>query len=117
MPAAPYFIFGSIALLFAVGDIRMLVGGGISGARRLARHLGRMCFALFIASGSLFLARPHLCPVLLRKTGVIFLLGILPLILMVFWLFRVRLTKAHKKPVAPLRIQEKRAFGRQSLAG
>src|SRR5215831_3296362 len=98
--AAPYYIFGSVALLFALGDVRMLVGGGVSGAQRLGRHLGRMCFAMFIASGSLFLARPHLFPVLLRKTGVIFLLGILPLILMIFWLARVRLNKAYRRPVA-----------------
>jgi len=116
--AVPYFIFGSIALLFAVGDIRMLARGGVFGAQRLARHLGRMCYALFIATGSLFLARPHLFPVLLRKVGVIFLLGILPLILMIFWLFRVRLNKAYRRPVAPFRVQEDRAaFRRQSLAG
>src|SRR5215510_4549809 len=115
---APYFIFGSVALLFAVGDIRMLARGGVSGTQRLARHLGRMCYALFIATGSLFLARPHLFPVLLRKTGMIFLLGILPLILMIFWLFRVRLNKAYRRPVAPFRVQEDRAaFRRQSLAG
>ena len=118
MPAAPYFIFGSVALLFALGDVRMLVGGGVSGAQRLARHLGRMCFAMFIATGSLFLARPHLFPVFLRKTGIIFLLGILPLVLMIFWLFRVRLNKADRKPVAPFRVHENRtAFGKQSLAG
>src|SRR5215471_12529109 len=118
VPAAPYFIFGSVALLFAVSDVRMLVGGGVSGMQRLARHLGRMFFALFIASGSLFLARPHLFPVFLRKTGAIFLLGILPLLLMIYWLFRVRFTKAYRKPVAPFRVQEDRAaFRRQSLAG
>lgn len=97
VPAAPYFIFGSVALLFAGGDVRMLVRGGVSAAQRLARHLGRMCFALFIATGSLFLARPHLFPALFRKTGIIFLLGILPVILMIFWLFRVRFSKAYKK--------------------
>src|SRR5262249_31518023 len=75
VPALPYFIFGSVALLFAAGDVRMLVRGGISGTRRFARHLSRMCFALFIATGSLFLARPHLFPTLLRKTGIIFVLG------------------------------------------
>ncbi len=42
-PAGAYFIFGSVALLFAAGDVRMLVRGGISGAQRIARHLWRMC--------------------------------------------------------------------------
>jgi hypothetical protein len=101
VPVPAYFIIGFIALFFAAGDVRMLARGGVFGAQRIARHLGRMCFALFIGSGSLFLARPHLFPALLRKTHVIFLLGILPLILMIFWLFRVRFTNTYKgKPVA-----------------
>ena len=90
-----------MALLFAAGDVRMLARGGVSDAQRIARHLVRMCFALFIATGSLFLARPHLFPALLRKTHILFLLGILPLILMVFWLFRVLFTKAYEKTSGP----------------
>jgi hypothetical protein len=88
-PPGPYFFLGSVALIAAAGDIRMLVRGGISGTQRIARHLWRMCFALFIASSSVFLARQHLFPTLLRKTGVLFLLSFLPLILMIFWLIRV----------------------------
>jgi hypothetical protein len=100
-PAGPYFFLGSVGLLAAGGDLRMLVRGGIMGAQRLARHLWRMCFALFIASGSVFLARQHLFPVVLRKTGVLVFLSVLPLILMVFWLIRVRLRDPErKKPVA-----------------
>src|SRR5258705_11922579 len=53
-PAFAYFIFGSLALFFAAGDVRMLARGGVSGTQRLARHLGRMCFGLFIATGCLF---------------------------------------------------------------
>jgi hypothetical protein len=94
-PALLYFIFGSVALLAATGDIRMLLRRGISGAQRTARHLWRMCFALFVAAGSIFLARPHLFPAVLRKTGVLLLLSFLPLILMVFWLIRIRIAKAH----------------------
>jgi hypothetical protein len=70
-----YFFLGSVALLSAAEDVRMLWHGGVSGALRIARHLWRMCFALFIASASLFLARPQLFPALLRKTGIVFLLG------------------------------------------
>jgi hypothetical protein len=52
-----------------------------------------MCFALFIASSSIFLARPHLFPPLMRKTGMLYLLSFLPLILMIYWLVRVLFTK------------------------
>jgi len=103
VPAGMYFFLGSIALLAAVGDVRMLVRGGISGTQRLARHLWRMCFALFIASASIFIARPHLFPALFRKTGLLFLLGVGPLLLMIFWLARVRFAKAYKGKSRPSR--------------
>ena len=99
-PAALYFIFGTLALLSFAGDVRMLAHGGISGTPRIARHLWRMCFAWFVASGSIFLARPHLFPVFMRKTGMLYLLSYLPLILMLFWLIRVRFKNAYNKKPA-----------------
>ena len=96
-PPWPYFIFGCVALLAAVGGFRMLVRGGISGAQRIARHLWRMCCALFIAAASIFLARQQVFPAVLQKTGVLIFLSFLPLILLIFWMFRVLLTKAYRK--------------------
>lgn len=90
--AGPYFFLGSIPLLAAAGDLRMLMRG-ISARQRVARHLWRMCFALFVASVSIFSARAHLFPVLLRKTGVLSVLSFLPLGLLVFWMCRVRFAK------------------------
>jgi hypothetical protein len=101
VPAAEYFFLGSVALLAAGGDVRMLVRGGVSGVQRLARHLWRMCFAWFVAAGSIFLARQHLFPVFFRKTGLLFFLSFLPLIVMIFWLIRVRITKADRKNALP----------------
>ena len=92
-PPGPYFFLGTVAMLAVVGDIRMLARCGIAGAQRVARHLWRMCFALFIAASSIFLARQQLFPALFRKTGVLFLLSFLPLTLMIFWLVRVLFTK------------------------
>jgi hypothetical protein len=99
-PAGNYFFLGSVALVAAAGDVRMLVRRSISGTQRIARHLWRMCFALFIAAASIFLARQHLFPAVLRKTGALVFLSVLPLILLVFWLFRIRFTHAREsKPV------------------
>jgi hypothetical protein len=99
-PPGPYFFMGSVAVLATVGDIRMLVRGGISGTQRVARHLWRMCFAWFIASASIFLARQHVFPAFMRKTGMLYFLSFLPLAMMIFWLIRVRLTGAYRrKPV------------------
>lgn len=90
-PPGPYFFLGLIALIATAGDIRMLARGGVSGAKRIARHLWRMCFAWFIASASLFLARPHLFPAIMRRTGALYFLSVLPLLLMFYWLVRVLL--------------------------
>ena len=103
------FFMGSVMLLAGAGDVRMLVRGGVLGAKRIARHLWRMCFGLFIAAGSFFLGpsnRPlrllsavgigqHLSPALF-STALYLILSILPLILLFFWLGRVRLTNAYK---------------------
>jgi uncharacterized membrane protein len=92
-PPGPYFFLGSVAVLAAAGDVRLLVRGAVSDRHRIARHLWRMCFALFIAASSIFLARAQIFPALLRSTGALYFLSFLPLILMIFWLIRVLFTR------------------------
>src|SRR5579862_884158 len=114
VPVGMFFFMGSVMLLAATGDVRMLLGGGVGGTKRIARHLWRMCFGLFIAAGSFFLGpsnRPlrllsevglgqHLSSALFSM-GLYLALTVLPLVLMIFWLVRVRLTSAYKgKPPA-----------------
>jgi hypothetical protein len=103
------FFMGSVMLLAGAGDVRMLVRGGVFGAKRIARHLWRMCFGLFIAAGSFFLGpsnRPlrllsavglgqHLSPALFN-TPLYLLLTVLPLVLLIFWLVRVRFRNAYQ---------------------
>jgi uncharacterized membrane protein len=114
VPVGMILFMGSVCLLAAAGDVRMLVGGGVFGAKRIARHLWRMCFGLFIAAGSFFLGpsnRPlrllssvglgqHLPPALFSTT-LYLILTILPLILLIFWLVRVRFTKAYNGKSMP----------------
>jgi len=54
VPVGMTFFMGSVMLLAAAGDVRMLVRGGLFGAKRIARHLWRMCFGLFIADRVFF---------------------------------------------------------------
>ena len=89
VPIAVYFIFGAIILLAAAGDIRMLARGGVSGTKRLVRHLWRMCFSFFIATGSFFLGQQKVFPAAWRGAGIWWVFGFLPLLLMIFWLLRV----------------------------
>ena len=93
VPLGMYFFMGTIPLLAAAGDIRMLVRGGISGTPRIARHLWRMCFGLFIASGSFFLGQQQVFPPAIRKQYILAPLAILPLVLLIYWLVRVRIRK------------------------
>src|SRR4029077_4038550 len=108
VPAGLHRFMGSVCLLAAAGDVRMLVGCGVFGAKRIARHLWRMCYGLFIAAGSFFLGpsnRPlrllstvglgqHLSPALFSTT-LYLVLTILPLILLIFWLVRVSFSNAY----------------------
>jgi uncharacterized membrane protein len=131
VPAGMHFFMGSVALLAAIGDVRMLLGRGVFGTRRIARHLWRMCFGLFIAAGSFFLGpsnRPlrllslvglgrHLSPAIFG-TGLYLVLSVLPLILLIFWLIRVRFGNAYKKSSSPYRTEQgPPEFGEQSLPG
>ena len=115
VPAGMNLFLGSVMLMAAAGDVRVLIGGGIVGTKRVARHLWRMCFGLFIASGSFFLGgsnRPlrllstvglgkYLSPAVFN-TPLYLVLTILPLILLIFWLVRVRFTNAYNgKTIVP----------------
>ncbi|HYK01192.1 MAG TPA: hypothetical protein VE974_05505 [Thermoanaerobaculia bacterium] len=93
MPAPIYFIFGTIALLCAVSDVRMLARGGITGAKRIARHLLRMSTALLIATMSLYPGQAKLFPDALRETNLLFIPHVLLIGSMLFYMVRVRRTK------------------------
>ncbi|HET7228787.1 MAG TPA: hypothetical protein VFJ16_02160 [Longimicrobium sp.] len=79
-----------VLLLCAAGDFRVLRSGPPTGTRRLARHLWRMCYALFTATGSFFLGQAKVLPEPLRITPVLLVLAFLPLPAMFYWLWRVR---------------------------
>lgn len=92
-PIGMTFVMGSIPLLAATGDIRMLVRGGIDGKPRLVRHLWRMCFGLFIATGSFFMGQQQVFPAALHKQYLLGPLAILPLVLLIYWMLRVSFAK------------------------
>jgi hypothetical protein len=97
----PYILLGTVGLLASLGDIRLLVRRSLSAPQRLRRHLWRMCFALFIGTSSIFLARPYLFPAVMSTTGALYVLTFFPLVLMIFWLMRVRFAKAYRNKIPP----------------
>jgi hypothetical protein len=85
--------FTSVLALAAIGDARMVLAGGISGAARIARHLWRMCLGLTMAAGSAFTnGLPRLFPSLYHVPLALFLPQLVPLTMLVFWMIRVRFT-------------------------
>ena len=91
VPAGMILFLGTVCLLAAIGDLRMILEGGLRGTRRLARHLWRMCFGLFVATGSFFIGQAKFIPAPIRVMPLLFALGIAPLVILLYWMWRVRL--------------------------
>ena len=96
VPIPMLFIFGAVGLSASLSDVRMIRSGAIQGARRLARHLWRMCFALFIATGSFFLGQADKIPEPLRIPALLAVLALAPLLIMLYWLWRVRVRRSFR---------------------
>ena len=91
VPAGMMFFMATMILLAAIGDARMIRAGGIQGTRRLARHLWRMSYGLFIASGSFFLGQMKFIPEPIRIVPLVVVLAVSPLVLLLYWMWRIRL--------------------------
>jgi uncharacterized membrane protein len=89
--AYPPAVMAALAILAAALDLRVILRGGLSGAARTARHVWRMCVALFIATGSFFIGQPQIFPAVLRGSPLLILLGVAPLGALAFWMIRIRL--------------------------
>jgi uncharacterized membrane protein len=87
------FFVAIVMTLAAAGDVHVMRSGIPRGGRRLARHLWRMCFALFIAAGSFFSIQERVAKILpeplttapMRALPIVLLFGA-----MFYWLWRVR---------------------------
>jgi uncharacterized membrane protein len=88
--AAPSFIFGIVGLLAAAGDIRLLRGRVMQGARRIARHLWRLSFAMWVAAASFFWGPPRRVPEVIRIPALQAAAVLLPIAVMLYWLWRLR---------------------------
>jgi uncharacterized membrane protein len=93
VPFVMYFFIATVVTLAATGDVRVMRFGLPRGRPRLARHLWRMCFALFIAAGSFFSIRARVAKILpepftttpMRALPILLIFGA-----MFYWLWRVR---------------------------
>ena len=92
--ASDYQVFAALFALAAVLDLNMILRGGLAGVPRLARHLWRMCAALFIAAGAFFFGQQRVMPEFIQGSPWLALPPLAALALMIFWLLRLRLAKA-----------------------
>ena len=93
VPFLMLFFIAAVMILAAMGDVRVMQSGMPRGGPRLARHLWRMCFALFIAAGSFFSVRERVAKILPEPFTTAPMRALLILLLfgaMFYWLWRVR---------------------------
>ncbi len=89
------FLVAPAALACAASDLRMLRSGSIAGTQRLVRHLWRMTFALFVATGSFFLGQAKVIPEPLRNYALLSIPVLTVLAALAYWLWRMRGRPAH----------------------
>jgi uncharacterized membrane protein len=88
--SGPVFILGGLCLTAGLLDLRVVLRKRLSAGERIRRHLWRMCFAFFIATGSFFLGQQKVMPAAVRGSPVLFVLAFAPFAVMLFWLVRLR---------------------------
>jgi uncharacterized membrane protein len=98
----PVFALAALCTVAGLLDLNAVLRKTLSQAQRIARHLWRMCFAFFIATGSFFLGQQDVLPVAVRGSPMLFVLAFAPFAVMAFWLVRVRIGKRLRGPLQPI---------------
>jgi uncharacterized membrane protein len=110
IPKPMFFIFGSIAVLFAVSDGRMLMRGGLFGAQRIGRHLWRMCLALLIATMSFYPGQAKLFSKAVRATNLLFIPHVLLIGATILWLYRISRRKRAQRAKTAVEVTHNEAL-------
>jgi len=106
-----YFGAGGIIALAAALDAKVLLNRGITGAPRIARHLWRMCMALFIAVLSFFIGQQRVMPEFMRGSPLLFIPPLAVLATMLFWLLKLRFAKVLNQLKQRRRLRRRQAAG------
>lgn len=84
-----FVVAGSLAL---IGEIRVLYKKTLTNVQRTIRHLWRMCFSFFIASGSLFFGQPGVFPDWFNGSLLPLLFGFFPFLVLLIFLGKQLIT-------------------------
>ncbi|MDO3387192.1 hypothetical protein QWI17_15220 [Gilvimarinus sp. SDUM040013] len=90
-PPEAFVIFAIVGLLAFIGEARVLIIRKLSQEARLIRHLWRMCFSFFFASGSLFFGQPQIFPQWFNASLLPEVLAIFPILILVYGVLSVSL--------------------------
>ncbi len=93
IPAFAYFMFGTVGSVAGLLDARLLLVGRLQGKHRLARHLWRMGYAMWIATMSFFLGQADELPAAVRASGVLTLPVLLVTLTLLYWVVRAFLAR------------------------
>lgn len=101
LPAPKAFMFATLATAASASDIRLVIRPRHDRRRRVARHLWRMCLALFIAAASFFLGQTQVLPAVLRAPALLAVPVLTPPFVMALWLWRIRRRPAPAETSTP----------------
>ncbi len=95
--ASAYYFFAVTAALALIGDFDMLWRGGRAGEARIARHLWRMCFALWIATTSFFEGQARVFPEVVQESGLLVIPGYVVLLVWGYFLLNPLVKRTWRK--------------------
>jgi hypothetical protein len=107
--ATGYYGLGGIVALAAALDLKVILNRGITGTPRIARHVWRMCLALFVAVGSFFLGQQRQMPEFMHASPWLSVPPLAVLAAMVFWLLKLRFARVINE------LKRKRRLRRQAI--
>ncbi|AAK22621.1 hypothetical protein [Caulobacter vibrioides] len=96
-PPQAFLLFTIAGVFAAAGEAHALLRKQLSRTSRIARHLWRMCFSLFIASGSFFLGQQQVFPKALQDSALLYVAALAPLPILLFWLGKVYVDEALRR--------------------
>ena len=88
-----YIVFGSVMAICTLADFRYLKRGGLDGNSRLARHLWRMFFPLFMSTSAFFLGQAKHLPELFQRIELLLVPVVLVILSGIYWFVRVNKQK------------------------
>jgi hypothetical protein len=96
-----FYVFTAVTGIAAAMDLKLVLTGGVAGVARISRHLWRMSLGLALAYGSGFTnGFARLLPGPYHVPTIFFLPQFLPILLLFFWLIRVRVTDGWRQAAA-----------------